>query len=588
MDGITLSVIRCEIRGYLPLKVQKVQQPGKKELVFSLWSPDVRDRLVLSLEGAAPFFGFSDERKENPPTPPGFCLGLRKRLEGGLLTGIRQQGLDRVIYLDFDGHDDFGNVTRYVLVFDMAGREQNMGLYRDGLLEASIIPSDEGRFEHRSPYTPPEGGRTDIRDLGGEADPAGYLASVLGSSDTSALQALSSRIEGIGKDLARGILAAAGQAESSPYSSEGLRETGSILVSMASDLRALEDSPSSGLPRGIRPAIYVSPKGLVLHVFPLAHLEVDSTFDSALDAARAFREWATETREFESLLSYAEALHRKVLKKVQSRHDAQMQDFAKSQDYEKFRIWAELIDNSAKRNPPGSAEMTVTDYYADPPREVVVPLDPKRSSRDNARAYYQTYAKLARAQRVLEDSVAKLEADLRVLADARLALDRALDARDVGAILPKIEGLARREGISFRPRRAGTAASRRQGSQPAAAPDAAGVPSLDGPDGCVFLVGGNAKQNDFLVTKVRRPGDMWLHAKGVRGAHVLVRPPAGQAVTEQALVEAARLAAAKSGAKGSSKVEVDYVDAGRVRKPRGGAPGFVTYTGQKTMVVSLE
>ena len=154
MDGITLSVIRCELGGYLPLRVQKVQQPAKKELVLTVWSPLVRERLVLSLEGQELFFGFSDEKKENPAVPPGFCLGLRKRLEGGTLVSIRQERLDRVLYLDFDGHDDFGNVKRYVLVFDMAGHEQKIGLYEDDLLVASIIPSDEGRFEHRSPYTP--------------------------------------------------------------------------------------------------------------------------------------------------------------------------------------------------------------------------------------------------------------------------------------------------------------------------------------------------------------------------------------------------------------------------------------------------
>jgi len=144
--GITLSIIRCELAGYLPLKVQKIQQPGKRELVFSVWNPRIRERLVLSIGGQEPFFGFSDVKKENPAVPPGFCLGLRKRLEGGQLVALRQEGLDRVLYLDFEGHDDFGNIKHYVLVFDVAGREQNIGLYEDQLLVASIVPSDEGRF----------------------------------------------------------------------------------------------------------------------------------------------------------------------------------------------------------------------------------------------------------------------------------------------------------------------------------------------------------------------------------------------------------------------------------------------------------
>ena len=104
----------------------------------------------------------------------------------------------------------------------------------------------------------------------------------------------------------------------------------------------------------------------------------------------------------------------------------------------------------------------------------------------------------------------------------------------------------------------------------------------------MFFVGAGARQNDYLVTRLRKPGDVWLHAKGVKGAHVLARPSAGQALPEEALLSAALLAARRSDARGSTKAEVDFVDASRVRKPRGGAPGFVTFTGQKTIVVSLD
>ena len=586
MDGITLSVIRCEVGGYLPLKVQKIQQPGKKELVFSLWSPSVRERLVLSLEGAEAFFGFSDEKKENPPSPPGFCLALRKRLEGGSLSQIRQHGLDRVLYLDFDGHDDFGNEKRYVLVFDMAGREQNIGLYKDGLLEASIIPSDKGRFERRSPYTPPAGNRLDIREFVGGLKSAADLAEILLASDGASAQVLGQTVEGAGKDLVRGVLAAAGQGELSPFSTVGAARAASVLSRMASTLLSPSGGPVPARRDGIYPAIYISPKGPLFHVFWLPHLEVDSPFESVLLAAKTFRERATLSREFESLLAYAEALHRKVLRKVQSRHEAQTGDLTRSHDYDKFKVWASLIDESGKRNPPGATEMSVTNYYADPPQEVVVPLDPKRSSRDNARAYYQTYAKLARAEKVLEDSVAALETDQRVLAETREALDRSLDVADIAAAIPRIEAMARREGISVKTRK--IAAYMRRGGDGGVKPDAGGVRTVQGPGGSVFLVGGSAKQNDVLVTRIRRTGDVWLHAKGVKGAHVLARPVAGQELTEEALLAAARLAAQKSGAKESSKVEVDYLDAMKVRKPRGGVPGFVTYTGQKTVLVSLE
>lgn len=100
MDGITLDLILREMSRYLPLKVQRIQQPAKKEIVLWLWSREAREKLVLSMEDRLPFFGFSGEDTVSLPSPPGFCLALRKRLEGGTLAGVRQHGLDRVLYLD--------------------------------------------------------------------------------------------------------------------------------------------------------------------------------------------------------------------------------------------------------------------------------------------------------------------------------------------------------------------------------------------------------------------------------------------------------------------------------------------------------
>ncbi len=613
--------------------------------MFSVWNPGVRERLVLSLEGQEPFFGFSAEKKENPSVPPGFCLGLRKRLEGGLLAGIRQHGLDRVLYLDFDGHDDFGNVKRYVLVFDMAGRERNIGLYEDELLVASIIPSDEGRFEHRSPYTPPPGKEIDVREFACASPLAQLLLRRPGSSE----RVLGDVIEGAGKELVKGILATIGHGGASPFSPESAAVAARLLGRMGMELRQLESegialdgagprpaiSPNiraSGLPqtycepkltpeaRLISPAVCISPKGYVFHVFPLPHLEVEDEFDSALEAARAYRERASRSSEFSSLFAAADSLHRKVLKKVQSRHEAQTGDLARSEDYEKYKIWARLIDESGKRNPPGATEITATDYYADPPAEVVVPLDPKRSAKDNARTYYRTYSKLLRAEKTLQESLRVLAEDQKELAQLRDALERSVDVADLLAVIPRLEAMAEREGIVVKSRtkrvsrrkalmpgasklrrfdkvrgvRAGirAGAGKRMGQEKvdgsAEARSIIRVRTAEGPDGSTFLIGGSAKQNDELITKARLPGDMWFHAKGVKGAHVLARPAPGRELTEEAMLGAAKVAAQKSGAKDSPKVDVDYIDAMKVRKPRGSAPGFVTYTGQKTVMVTLE
>ena len=223
--------------------------------------------------------------------------------------------------------------------------------------------------------------------------------------------------------------------------------------------------------------------------------------------------------------------------------------------------------------------------------EVTVPLNPKYSARDNARNYWARYARLKRAQIILEESLEKTQADLQRLSEAASALENAKGLEDLARAAGAIELMARRNGIPFRrpaalearsPERA-KEAGRRKVARPAKEPD---IEIIEGRNGAVYLVGGNARQNDYLIAKLRKPGDIWFHVKNAKGAHVLLRPKG--AVDDDDIIMGARIAAERSEARTGSKVEVDWVDASRVRKPRGGPPGFVTYTGQKTVLVSLK
>lgn len=585
MDGITLYAIRSELSGYLPLKVQKIHQPRPKELVFSVWSFSIRDRLVMSLEGNRPFFGFSDERKANPPVPSGFCLGLRKRLEGGTLVSIDQHRLDRILFLEFLGHDDLGSAAPYVLVLDMAGHGQNIGLYKEGVLEAAAVPPSGERFVHGRPYSPPPGERLDLTKVGSEDEITRELEEArsrfLSDGRTlSPLDLLRSAVEGMGKDLAVSTLMDAGVQADLPLSEDALPQLARALMEVSTRLGQSD----------YHPAIYDGPKGTpVFHVIPLRQHPVRATFESILEGCRGQRRRENLVAAENSAKSYVEGLYRKVQKRLESRHRAQLEDLAEAQDYMKYRVWASLIDSSGVRTPPGYTEARCLDYHRDPPAELAVPLDPKYSARDNARNYWARYARLKRAQEMLERSLEKTRTDLQRLSEAASFLEKAEGLDDLAMAAPVIESLARKNGIPFRrpaalelqtvasPKKSG----RSRVPKPTGAPD---IEVIEGRNGTVYLVGGNARKNDYLITKIRKPGDIWLHVKNAKGAHVLLRP--GETLTEEDIIIGARIAAERSEARTGSKVEVDWVPASRVKKPRGGPPGFVTYTGQKTVLVS--
>src|SRR5439155_10395989 len=99
------------------------------------------------------------------------------------------------------------------------------------------------------------------------------------------------------------------------------------------------------------------------------------------------------------------------------------------------------------------------------------------------------------------------------------------------------------------------------------------------------LVGGSAAGNEWVTFHLAGPEDVWLHARGVPGAHVILRTESGEPAGTM-IEAAAGIAAAKSAARDAGAVEVDYTLRKYVRKIRGGAAGLVTYRNERTIAVA--
>jgi predicted ribosome quality control (RQC) complex YloA/Tae2 family protein len=106
-------------------------------------------------------------------------------------------------------------------------------------------------------------------------------------------------------------------------------------------------------------------------------------------------------------------------------------------------------------------------------------------------------------------------------------------------------------------------------------------------DGSLILVGRNSRQNDEVTFRMGDAHDIWLHAHGVPGAHVIIKR-AGRDPSPGTLQQAARLAARYSAAREQARVQVDYAERRHVRHIKGGRPGMVTYSHERTLVVRPE
>jgi predicted ribosome quality control (RQC) complex YloA/Tae2 family protein len=235
---------------------------------------------------------------------------------------------------------------------------------------------------------------------------------------------------------------------------------------------------------------------------------------------------------------------------------------------------ADLLKANLRLVRRGMREVTVTEWTEEGPREVAVALDPALSPQENVARHYRRYRRIA-------DSAARVAARAAEVKGREAAL-RALLARvDAAALdeLPRLEKEARRLGAGPRrppppPRRKGEPAPTYRTFRSVA--------------GTAVLVGKGAAENDALTRRVARGNDLWLHARGLAGAHVVVRLERGRAPDQETLLDAAHLAVHFSDARGAPQADVAYTRAKHVRKPKGAAPGAVVYSQEKVILLRVD
>jgi predicted ribosome quality control (RQC) complex YloA/Tae2 family protein len=236
---------------------------------------------------------------------------------------------------------------------------------------------------------------------------------------------------------------------------------------------------------------------------------------------------------------------------------------------------ADLLKANLRLVRRGAHEVTVTEWTEEGPREVTVALDPALSPHANLERYYRRY------RRIVESAarVAARADEVRVREAALRALFSELERAPLEA-LPRLEKEARRLGAA--PRRQPTAPRRKRDE---ALPPYRTFRSLSG---VRILVGRGAAQNDALTLRHARGNDVWLHARGVPGAHVVVRLEKGRAPDQDTLLDAAHLAVHFSDARGAPQADVAWTRAKYVRKPKGAAPGAVTHSQEKVLALRSE
>jgi predicted ribosome quality control (RQC) complex YloA/Tae2 family protein len=267
-------------------------------------------------------------------------------------------------------------------------------------------------------------------------------------------------------------------------------------------------------------------------------------------------------------LARARATHlRKSIQKYMRRVEALQGDLTRAAGYELYSRYGELLKGNLTRLTTGLTRLTVIDYFDHRLPELTIPLDPAKTPRANMEDYFSKHRKYLTAQKEIIPRMDALRQDIR-RSQAELA------SIEQGAWQPRSG-----DEPPAQPRAPKQARSAARGGR---------FRRFTSSDNLPIYVGRNAQENEELTFHFAHSDDLWLHARGTSGSHVIVRLEKGSEPPPETLKDAATLAVLYSDLKKSGKGEVMYTRRKWVRKAKGQAPGSVTVTQDRSFYVQLD
>lgn len=569
LDGMLLSLLAGELREKLnDSRIEKIYQVSKEELVFVMKSRTFSGRLFISAKGSSPRLHITDFPTENPQNPPMFCMLLRKRLIGARLINIRQNGFERVIFLDFDAVNELGDRITLTLAVEIMARCSNIILV-DG--EGRIIDSVRRvnadlssrrlilpgiRYEEVPPQNKVELTAANVEQL---------TDHIINGKERPLSKAILSETSGISPIIARELSfkVAADDKLTADLTSDDVERLKKILLQFVSDFR-----------ENAKPYLILqSGKPIDFTFIPIeqyggsAISQQTESFSSLPDA------FYSRKAEQERMHQKGGEIFRLITQKIEraTRKIAlQKEELADCKNRDSFRICGELINANLYRIKRGDSFCECENYYNN--NEIIrIPLDVQKTPSQNSQKYFKDYRKSVNAEKMLTEQIEKGEEEISYLESVFDALSRISTESELNEIRRELE-----QSGYIRIRRGG----KKQMKTPALLPR-----RFITANGFEVLVGRNNLQNDSLTFKLSDKNDLWFHTKDIHGSHTVLRLN-GKEPQEEDIVTAAKLAAYHSRAQESANVPVDYTLIRYVKKPAGAKAGKVIYVNNKTLYVT--
>ncbi len=569
LDGAFLLAVKQELEPLVNGRIEKIYQPSKEEIVIGMRTREGSFKLLISASANSARIHITKSQIENPKVPPMFCMLLRKHLGSGRLTAVRQDGLERILFLDFETVNELGDVVTVTLAVEIMGKYSNLiVLNQNGRIIDSLKRVDDAMSRERivlpgmTYEAPPREERLNFL-IADEREMAEKISAQVGKS---AAKCLISVFEGISPVLAREWIYRACSGED--ITSEDF--TPEIIGKITAEILRTRNDFFEGRKKYtvIRDNDGNFKDFCFTDIAQYGGLMQVSYCENACETLDSFYSerdrLARMKQRYQDLYRLLNNTYERILRRTEN----QRQELKISEERDILKLKGDLISANLYTLEKGMTKFTCQNFYDEAGADITIELDPRLTPSQNMQKYYAGYRKADNAEKRLKIQIEQGENELKYIDSVSDALSRAQTENDVNELRAELaeQGYIR--------------ASKAKQKPPKSAPPL----EFTSPDGYTILVGRNNKQNDALTCKIAEKTDIWLHTKDITGSHVIIRAE-GRDVPDDTILYAARLAAAHSKAKNSAQVPVDYVQARYVKKPAGSKPGMVIFTNNRTVYV---
>lgn len=626
MDALTLAALADDFQRMLVgARVDDVIQPTPHAVAIQTYGGGRNRWLIASAHAQLARVHFVERKpRKLVQEPPAFVMLLRKHLEGARAVTLRQPVWERLVEIGFArGPAVTSGEAQMWLVVELMGGLSNL-ILRDeaGKILGALRPvsGEVNRYRAIMPNVPYRYPPPQTRTLHGETAPRLNSGEVTGDelrvAAEEALAAppparrragkaraltiaelLASVLHGFSRDLGAEVAFRAVGTADAPLA---VTLDWEAIAGHARDLAALAGSREwqptliyrADAPRPTSYAVYVPRR------FPDARLERAASVNDLLATYYEDAEWRTAVETAKSDLRHLlQTLRDRCLRK----REALREELRALDEAQRLRLEADVLLAFQVEVPPHAKSFTIANPFSEAEgvegAELTIELDPRYSAVENANRRYAKYHKLQRAAGMIPAQVEANELELARVEQLRTDLALAETPAEIIPVRAEIadagylrgSGISGAKGASKRSSKPGKhmkGGKSAKGGQPARRGSEGGAPlRMQSVDGFTVLAGKNSRQNEVVTFTEASANDVWLHARGVPGAHVIIKS-SGRPVPETTLRQAAALAAYLSQAREAGSVPVDYTQQRHVRHMKNGGPGMVVYEGERTLHVA--